>query len=121
VAYLERSCHAVNGRPSGDLAEMCLVDYGRAKRRSPTFGEATGDIRFSVGIESEARYSYPSSRTATPILLSVPVEELARGIGTDTRSTRPRQRTGIASPSVISEGIRKVTSISAPSFRSRSV
>jgi len=41
--------------------------------------------------------------------------------GRITRKMRPRQRTGMLSPKVISEGIRSVSSISAPSLKGASV
>jgi hypothetical protein len=83
------------------------------------------ETRGNVAPESTSdRYSYPSSRTATPILVSAraPVpDSWAGATGLTTRSMWPRQRTRMFSPSVISDGMRSVISISEPSRSDASV
>src|SRR5580704_13078670 len=101
---------------------------GRATVRSVSFRLCNAEIRRKSAelFSTPGRYSYPFRQTATPILvfsgLVSPADDFQLvSAAFSTRRTRPRQRTRIFSPRVISEGMFKVSSISAPSVSPMSV
>ena len=89
----------------------------RTERKSAVWRILPADLFWASLVLSD------SKRTATPIFVSAGADPAASRApaGRTTRNTWPRQRTGMFSPSVISEGIFNESSISEPSVTAASV